>query len=85
MAKKEREIKSEVGIGDLRVTFYSVPCGPTTLIAQQMKSESGIYTFRKWNPKKVDVPFGVDNDPDLETVCVLCVCCPCSRVVDGCF
>ncbi len=34
MAKKNRfGNMSETDIGDLRVSFYNVPCGPTTIIA----------------------------------------------------
>ena len=40
----------ETDVGDVRVTFSYVPCGPTTVIAQQVKLADGTFSFRQWNP-----------------------------------
>lgn len=66
-------------IGDIRVQFEHVPCGYTTIIAQQILKGS-TFTFRKWNPKKENVPIGENNDPDFQVVCGGCSSC-----VDKCF
>jgi len=31
--KKKRESYDDFGIGDIRVSFYNVPCGPVSIIA----------------------------------------------------
>ena len=36
IARKKRENKLETEVGDIRVSFFKVPCGPTSIIAQQV-------------------------------------------------
>lgn len=83
MARKNESKSGVTEIGDLRITFLRVPCGPTTIMAQQMQDEKH-FTFRKWNPQKLDVPLNEDNDQEFETVCMFCDCC-CCECVDKCF
>ena len=59
-------------------------CGPTSIIAQQIHNGSH-FSFRQWNPKKLDVPLDQINDPDEETVCLVCACLPCCTCIDKCF
>ena len=40
------------------------------------------YTMRKWNPKKLT---DANNDVESETVCLLCSCLPCAKLIDACF
>mmetsp|Transcript_35287 Transcript_35287/g.34285 ORF Transcript_35287/g.34285 Transcript_35287/m.34285 type:complete len:122 (+) Transcript_35287:209-574(+) len=54
MARKDGESPQ---IGDIRIHMTYVPCGPTTVVAQQIQDDQGL-TFRKWNPKKEEVPVG---------------------------
>lgn len=54
---------------------------------QQVKDNEGALTFREWNPKKRDVPYGEDTNgvPDQPYACcdnpILCVCC---KIVNYC-
>jgi hypothetical protein len=34
VAKKKRPNKGAYDVGDIRITFYKIPCGPTTVMAQ---------------------------------------------------
>jgi hypothetical protein len=81
--RKQHSIIS-ASVGDIRISFDYVPCGDTTIIAQQIVKNNEL-TFRQWNPNKLNCPVEENNDPDHETVCLLCVCCPCARMVDTCF
>ena len=47
-------------IGSFRVRYFYAPCGPTTVLAQQI-NDDGTYTFRKWNPRMKDAKVGEDN------------------------
>lgn len=47
-----------VHFGQLRIKFEWAPCDKLTVVAQQVENTKGERTFRKWNPKKVNVPFG---------------------------
>eukprot|EP00347_Sterkiella_histriomuscorum_P006683 403351833 len=71
-------------IGDVKVTFSYIPCGPTTIVAQQICDKDN-FTFRQWNPKKVALPITQNNYPDQEVVCLMCACCPCATIVDQMF
>ncbi|CDW88063.1 transmembrane protein 43 [Stylonychia lemnae] len=82
--KKHDHLIPDTDVGDIRIAFDYVPCGDTTIMAQQIVRNNQ-YTFRQWNPKKSNCPVEESNDPDHETVCLLCACCPCARVVDSCF
>jgi hypothetical protein len=50
-----------------------------------MQKSDGVFTFRKWNPKKQDCLYGENNDPEDEAVCLFCACCPCVGLIDKCF
>jgi len=45
-------------VGQMKVSFDFARCGVTTIIAQQMQDDEEVYTFRKWNPDKINVPYG---------------------------
>ena len=63
-------------IGDMRIKFEYVPLGEVNVMAQQMQDKNGRFVFRKWNPKKIDVPFGEDNSAQDEVHCpAYCLCC----------
>jgi len=63
-------------IGDMRIKFKYVACGDVNVMAQQMQNEHGRYTFRQWNPTKIDTPWGENNDSDTDASCpIFCVCC----------
>lgn len=57
IARKKRD-HQDYDIGDLRICWEIVPCGPATILAQQVANEKGQITLRKWNPEKLDVPYG---------------------------
>jgi hypothetical protein len=70
-------------IGDMRVKFETVECGPLNVMAQQMQDDKGRFTFRQWNPERTDVPWGEDNGSETDAHCPMaCVCC---FVVEWCF
>jgi hypothetical protein len=49
-------------IGSFRVQVRYAPCRNVSLVSQQVYDEkSDRWTFRKWNPKKKEIPFGEDN------------------------
>jgi hypothetical protein len=55
-------------------------CGTTTLIAQQVQDDEDVFTFRKWNPEKISVPFGESTDAEADSTmggplcCYICMC-----------
>ena len=51
----------------MRISFSHRPCGTATVLAQQMKNDDGEYTFRQWNPKLTNAPWGFENDAVEET------------------
>ena len=67
-------------VGQYRVTFEYDTCGPVTVIAQQVQNELGHHTFRKWNPEKINVPYGQMTDADNNSTkgslmcCYICLC-----------
>lgn len=81
MTRKD-DTQIEPQVGDIRVSYQYVACGPATVMAQQIQKHDGTFTFRQWNPKKIEVPVGENNDFEYEGTCLLCVCCTC---VDKCF
>jgi hypothetical protein len=70
-------------IGDVRVTFNKVPCGPTSIIAQQTQTGNG-FSLRQWNPLKINVPVGMNNDAE-DSGCGICNAIPCCFCIDKCF
>ena len=62
------------------MTFEYDTCGPVTIIAQQVQNEDGYHTFRKWNPEKINVPYGQMTDADSNVTtgsplcCYMCLC-----------
>lgn len=68
---------SEVGehVGQMRVSFEHEKCGFTTVIAQQMQDNDEIFTFRKWNPDKLNVPYGESTSADGDATCTNPCCC----------
>lgn len=62
--------------GDIRISWMKVPCEEITVIAQQIQNDDGIYTMRQWNPTKVDVAYGDNNDSSTDASCpITCICC----------
>lgn len=65
------------GIGTARISWVYTPCLRMTVTAQQMQQlpeESQIggrddFTFRQWNPYKVDATMGSDNSGSPQQVC----------------
>lgn len=65
-------------IGDYRVRFSYNKCGETSVLAQQIKDDDGRWTFRKWNPNKLNVPFGQSTDAEADSTwgpAYLCYVC----------
>lgn len=48
-----------------------------------MQDEKGRYTFRSWNPKKIDTPWGESNESEVDTSCPMVPCCCCYAVELG--
>ena len=64
--------------GQYRVKFEWSPCDIVTVVAQQIESNKGFRTFRKWNPKKISVPYGQETGADNDrTYCNPICCCVC--------
>jgi len=74
-------ISGSSDIGDIRICYFQVPCGPISLVSQQVQDRD-YFTFRQWNPKKELLPYGQNNDADYEAVCPGC---PCTGIIDKCF
>lgn len=73
-----------VHIGQYRVRFDYCKCDQASVVAQQIKDHDGKWTFRKWNPYKKNVPYGVSTDADSDSEnSSLVFCCVCI-VVDKC-
>ena len=70
----------------MRVWFRYSPCGQTAIMQQQMKNNEGQLSFREWNPKKRDVPWGddVNGEPDKLWCDHPIACCIC-HIVNFCF
>jgi hypothetical protein len=64
------------------VSLKWAPCGDVAVIAQQVESENGIRTFRKWNPKKINVPYGQETAADADETCSDCFCCAICKCVN---
>lgn len=66
-------------VGQYRIKFHYNECGEATIMAQQIQDDEGVYTFRKWNPDKKNVPFGTSTDAEQDTVCspMCCYICMC--------
>lgn len=72
-------------IGQYRVKFSHSTCGTTTVFAQQMQDEDDVFTFRKWNPEKINVPFKESTDADDDSTCTNPLCCYICLCVNCCF
>ena len=71
-------------IGKYRVKFHYNKCGQTSVLAQQVKDDDGNWTFRKWNPYKINVPYGQGTDAEADStlgpllfcyICAIVNCC----------
>ena len=62
-------------VGQMRVSFENDKCGTTTVIAQQMQDNDEVFTFRKWNPDKTEVPYGESTDAEGDATCTNPCCC----------
>jgi hypothetical protein len=72
-------------IGQYRVSFSYDTCGTTTVIAQQMQDDEECYTFRKWNPEKINVPFHESTAAEGDDTCGNPICCYICMCVNCCF
>lgn len=73
-------------VGQYRVSFHYSPCGPATIIAQQIvDEESDNFTFRKWNQEKRNVPYGQNVVPDDSVGVSHPALCYMSTCVNHCF
>ena len=68
IAKKSRCLSGGYTVGDLRVSYTSVPCGTMTIFAQQYQVD-GNFFFRPFNPFKLKAPPEDSTDPDQEKNC----------------
>jgi len=66
---KDKVGESAPHIGQMRVKFHFNKCGTATIISQAIKNDDDQFTFRKWNPNKLQVPYGVSTDADASGVC----------------
>lgn len=57
-AGADKSMESNDRLGHYRVKFEWAPCNQVTIVAQQVATNEGVHTFRKWNPKKINVPYG---------------------------
>ena len=64
-----------VQLGHFRVKFEWAPCDKCSIVAQQVQSNEGARTFRKWNPKKINLPFGQETSADADETCADNFCC----------
>jgi len=71
-------------VGQYRVCFEYDTCGTTTIIAQQMQDDEEVFTFRKWNPDKINVPMSESTDAEGDSAlcsnpmcCYICMCVNC--------
>lgn len=69
-------------LGQYRVSLKWAPCGNITIISQQVENNEGQRTFRKWNPKKTNVPFGQETSADADETCSDCYCCAICKLVN---
>ena len=65
----------------MRVSFQYDRCSEATIIAQQIKGEKEEFTFRKWNPDKLNMAVNQKTDPESEEssfggflCCYICMC-----------
>jgi len=68
-------------IGQVRVSFQYDRCSEATIIAQQIVGEKDEFTFRKWNPDKLNVAVGQKTEQETEEFsyfgfmcCYMCMC-----------
>ena len=85
-ASTDDNLNAEAHVGQMRVWFRYSPCGQTAIMQQQMKNNEGQLSFREWNPKKRDVPWGddVNGEPDKLWCDHPIACCIC-HIVNFCF
>jgi hypothetical protein len=62
-------------VGQYRVCFSYDTCGTTTVMAQQIQDDEEVFTFRKWNPEKLNVPLHESTDADGDETCGNPLCC----------
>ena len=73
-------------VGDMRIKYSFVPCGPATVVAQQMENPNKHitpYIFRQWTPENTHAMWGEDNGSSTDASCpTTCICC---WIVEKCF
>lgn len=70
--------------GSYRVRMNYAPCDQVSLCAQLInRDDKKIWTFRKWNPEKINVPVTQETDASNMTDSD-CYCCYLCKVVDFC-
>lgn len=56
-------------IGSYRVQLKYAKCGKSNVMAQLIQGSDKNYTFRKWNPEKLNLPAGSDTSQDVGQGC----------------
>ena len=71
-------------VGQYRVKFHFNEVGKTTVMSQAIKDDEGQFTFRKWNPSKLQVAYGISTDADSDGPCASLACCYLCKCVNCC-
>ncbi|CDW83331.1 UNKNOWN [Stylonychia lemnae] len=68
LSKKQTDQRNYAEIGDIRVSFFNVPCGPATVIAQQVQhknpKDEKYFTFQPWDSLNQDKILKESDDQD---------------------
>jgi hypothetical protein len=83
-AHEDKTVSATPHLGAYRMKLSYAPCGDVSLCAQLIKnSTNSQWTFRKWNPLKLNVPWGSETSADIDEdcggswVCYICKCINC--------
>jgi len=81
---KQDEATSSEHNGAYRMKIAYAPCGQVSLCAQLIMDKGNSHmTFRKWNPLKLNVPWGSETSADIDEdcggswYCYICKCVNC--------
>ena len=86
VASTDDNENEEAHVGQYRVWFRKHPCGQVAIMQQQVKDNEGMTTFREWNPKLREVPYGESTNGVADKPCCdhPIACCVC-KIVNYCF
>jgi len=72
-------------LGAYRMKVEYAPCGDVSLCAQLIKnSTNSEWTFRKWNPLKLNLPWGSETSADIDEDCGGSWICYICKIVNCC-